>query len=94
MQLAVSLESLQRLEAVCVDFMPLESAANLQDFDRIMQVLDQLMQCCRGLSLDAGVSSAQVQRSLVERLTLGEVRQRLLAEPSPVSIAAGDIEFF
>ncbi|MQR99673.1 hypothetical protein [Gluconobacter aidae] len=93
-QLAVSLQDLRQLEDACLKACRGESAACLQDFDRITQVLDQLAQCCEQLSHESGVREVQVQRSIVDRLTLSEVRQRLLAGAIQVSPEAGEIEFF
>lgn len=93
-QLAVSLQDLQRLEDACLKACPDEKATFLQDFDRITQVLGQLVQCCEQLSHEGSVRDVEVQRSIVDRLTFAELRQRLLADVVQVSPDAGDVEFF
>lgn len=93
-QLAVSLQELRRLEAVCLKALLGENSLELQDFDRIAQVLDQLATCCDGLSREPGVEAVQVQRSVVDRLTMGEIRQRLLAEAPQPSVGSGEVELF
>ncbi len=93
-QLSSSLQDLRRLENACLQACVGENVTYLQDFDRITQVLGQLAQCCEQLSHESGVREVQVQRSIVDRLTLSEVRQRLLAGAIQVSPEAGEIEFF
>ena len=93
-QLAVSLQELRRLEAVCLKALLGKSPLELQDFDRIAQVLDQVAVCCEGFSREPGVEAVQIQRGVVDRLTMGEIRQRLLAEvPQPV-VDSGEVELF
>lgn len=93
-QLAFSLQDLRRLEAFCLDICPAGNVQQLQDFDKIAQVLAQLAQCCDDLGCEGSIRDVRVQRSIVERLTLEEVRQRLLSECVQVSTASGDVEFF
>ncbi|MFT8808048.1 hypothetical protein [Gluconobacter sp.] len=93
-QLVLSLQDLRKLEAVCLKVLPTGSVPEFQDFDRIMQVLGQLAQCCEGLSLESGLRDVQIGRSVVERLTLAEVRQRLLAADPQTCVGSGDVEFF
>lgn len=93
-QLAVSLQDLRRLETACLEALPAESVSELQDFDRITQVLGQLVQCCEGLSLENSLKDVQIGRSIVERLVLEEVRERLLAQASRPCIEPGDVELF
>lgn len=93
-QLTVSLQELRKLEAVCLQALLGENPLELQDFDRIAQVLDQLATCCEGLSREPGVEAVQIQRCVVDRLTMGEIRQRLLAEESHTSVGSGDVELF
>lgn len=93
-QLAFSLQDLRRLEAFCLDVCPAEQAQKLQDFDKIAQIMTQLARCCAALSCEGSVRDVQVQRSIVERLTLEGVRQRLLSESAQVSTVPGDVEFF
>ncbi|MBF0849373.1 hypothetical protein HKD27_00335 [Gluconobacter sp. R75690] len=93
-QLSSSLQDLHRLEDTCLKACAGESATHLQDFDRITQVLGQLAQCCEQLSHESGVREVKVQRSIVDRLTLSEVRQRLLAGTVQVSPEAGEMELF
>ena len=93
-QLSSSLQDLRQLEEVCLKACVGESATQLQDFDRITQVLGQLAQCCEQLSHESGVREVQVQCSIVDRLTLSEVRQRLQRGAIQVSPKAGEMEFF
>jgi len=93
-QLAVSLQELRRLEAVCLKALLGENPLELQDFDRIAQVLDQVAICCEGLSREPGVEAVQVQRGVVDRLTMGEIRQRLLAEAPQPAVSSGEVELF
>ncbi|MFT8326770.1 hypothetical protein [Gluconobacter oxydans] len=93
-QLSSSLQDLRRLEDACLKACSGESATHLQDFDRITQVLGQLAQCCEQLSHESGVREVQVQRSIVDCLTLSEVRQHLLAGAIQVSPEAGEMELF
>ncbi|MBF0858567.1 hypothetical protein HKD24_04950 [Gluconobacter sp. LMG 31484] len=93
-QLAVSLQDLRRLEVACLEALPAEGVSDLQDFDRITQVLEQLAQCCERLSLENSLKDVQIGRSIVERLVLGDVRERLLAQASRSCIEPGDIELF
>ena len=93
-QLAVSLQELRRLETVCLKALLGENPLELQDFDRIAQVLDQVASCCEGLSREPEVETVQVQRSVVDSLTMGEIRQRLLAEAPRPSVGSGEVELF
>lgn len=93
-QLMFSLQAVRRLEAFCLDVCLAENVQKLQDFDKIAQVMAQLARCCDEVSCEGTVRDVQVQRSIVERLTLEEVRQRLLFESAQVSAAPGEVEFF
>jgi len=93
-QLAISLQELRRLETVCLKALLGENPLELQDFDRIAQVLDQVASCCEGLSREPEVETVQVQRSVVDSLTMGEIRQRLLAKAPRPSVGSGEVELF
>ncbi|GEB02681.1 hypothetical protein GRO01_02570 [Gluconobacter roseus NBRC 3990] len=93
-QLAVSLQDLRRLEAVCLEMLPAENRSELQGFDRIMQVLGQLAQGCEKLSLESGVKDLHVGRRIVDELTLEEMRQRLVGQTSRSCVEPGDVELF
>ncbi|MBS1103814.1 hypothetical protein JK202_12455 [Gluconobacter sp. Dm-62] len=93
-QLTATFQDLRRLEAICLESIPHEKAEGLQDFDRIMQVVGQLAQCCGELGLEASTGNVRIARSVMEHVTLGELRQRLLAESSTASAGSGDVDLF
>lgn len=93
-QLVATLQDVRRLEVFCLRASAGKNALQLQDFDKIVQVLAQLAQCCDQLSHESSVQNVEVQRSVVDRLMLAELRKRLRAESIQVSSTSGDVEFF
>ncbi|GBR70287.1 hypothetical protein AA103587_1794 [Gluconobacter kanchanaburiensis NBRC 103587] len=93
-QLGGVLQDLRGLEQVCFDAVPHEVAPALQGFDRLEQIIEQLAICCGQLCAEPGLKNVMVGPEIVNRITLGELREWLLSQPSSASSIAGNMELF